>query len=123
MPCEGLHPYRNRAGTGCQASYPRLFQIPACLFFIKVLWYLASLHGVFPTDITVQDPFSVLFSPKYLKNQKDFGLYVKHCKFCFGQILIKMFTERKGFQSFCLTINVPVVYMGRYKVVLRGDYT
>ncbi len=21
-----------------------------------------------------------------------------------------------------LTINVPVVYMGRYKVVLRGDY-
>ncbi len=24
--------------------------------------------------------------------------------------------------NYLLTINVPVVYMGRYKVVLRGDY-
>ncbi len=24
--------------------------------------------------------------------------------------------------TYKLTINVPVVYMGRYKVVLRGDY-
>ncbi len=75
MPCEGLHPYWNRAGIGCQAGFPRL---PACLFLIKVLWYLASLHGVFLPNITVQDPFSDLFSPGFLKNKKDFGLYVKH---------------------------------------------
>jgi hypothetical protein len=28
----------------------------------------------------------------------------------------------KDFESTDITINVPVVYMVRYKVVLRGDY-
>jgi hypothetical protein len=28
----------------------------------------------------------------------------------------------EGWFEGVLTINVPVVYMGRYKVVLRGDY-
>jgi hypothetical protein len=27
-----------------------------------------------------------------------------------------------SFEDEKITINVPVVYMGRYKVVLRGDY-
>ncbi len=34
-----------------------------------------------------------------------------------GTATITPFTGRNTF-----TINVPVVYMGRYEVVLRGDY-
>ncbi len=30
--------------------------------------------------------------------------------------------EKKGGNDNKITINVPVVYMVRYKVVLRGDY-
>jgi hypothetical protein len=33
---------------------------------------------------------------------------------------IQKVPQRKFFTE--ITINVPVVYMGRYKVVLRGDY-
>ncbi len=54
----------------------------------------------------------------YLHKKLPTVLYFFFTKF-FKILLIYI---SKRFVHVVLTINVPVVYMGRYKVVLRGDY-
>jgi hypothetical protein len=39
-----------------------------------------------------------------------------------GGLLYLSGNDLTNYNLFMITINVPVVYMGRYEVVLRGDY-
>jgi hypothetical protein len=49
----------------------------------------------------------------YSENNTGHGQSQYSCAMC---------THLKKYTGAKLTINVPVVYMGRYEVVLRGDY-
>jgi hypothetical protein len=57
---------------------------------------------------------SKVFGRYSVSNDGKLGCYIHAC----GNTFFMQYSSLYG----CLTINVPVVYMVRYKVVLRGDY-